>query len=262
MLHRRRLRPAQRRLRGRRGGADRARGQASGQADLVARGGHRAGPVPAAVVPVPGGGDGLDRQGQRLEALRDRRRRRRCIGDRRHEYPLLRRAEPADRTARRLARRAGQALARRGPRVQRLRHRELHRPDGGGREHGSDPVQVRAHGRHAQGTQVLRDRGADVRLEGRASGWAGDRTVDLGALGLTRRRRGRDFAQPPDRQDQGPQGVGGGRWRHHRQSGAGQGQHRERDHLRAFECAARTRHAQGRRRGAVELPRLQPDAHV
>ena len=43
VLHGRRLRPAQRRLRGRRSGADRARGQASGQADLDARGGHRAG---------------------------------------------------------------------------------------------------------------------------------------------------------------------------------------------------------------------------
>ena len=45
-------------------------------------------------------------------------------------------------------------------------------------------------------------------------------------------------------------------------AGAGQGQYRERDHLRALQRAARTRHAEGRRRGAEELPRLQPDAHV
>ena len=77
-------------------------------------------------------------------------------------------------------------------------------------------VPVRAHGRDAQGAQVLRDRGADVRLEGAASGGPRARPLDHRALGLARRRRGRDLARPADRQDQGPQGVGRGRRRHHR----------------------------------------------
>ena len=62
VLHGRRLRPAlDRRLRGRMR-ADRQGREAPGQADLDARGGHRPGHVPAAIVPVPGGGDRRLRQ--------------------------------------------------------------------------------------------------------------------------------------------------------------------------------------------------------
>ena len=95
------------------------------------------------------------------------------------------------RAARRLAWRADQALARGGARVQRVRDRKLHRPDGGRCQHGPDPVPVRAHGRDAQGAGVLRDRGAHVRLEGGASAGPRHRHLDLRTLGLARRRRGR-----------------------------------------------------------------------
>ena len=72
-----------------------------------------------------------DRQGDRLEALRRRRRRRAAAH--RHQAALLRHPQPAHRAARRVARHPPQALARGRPRVQHLRHRELRRPDGGGR---------------------------------------------------------------------------------------------------------------------------------
>ena len=75
VLHGRRLRPALARRLRRRMRAHRQGGTPSGQADLDARGGHRARHVPPAVVPVPGGGNGRVRQGDRLEALRRRRRR-------------------------------------------------------------------------------------------------------------------------------------------------------------------------------------------
>ena len=71
-----------------------------------------------------------------------------------------------------------------------------------------------------------------VRLEGGASGRPRDRALDLRAFGLARRRRGRDLARPAVGQDQGPQGVGRGRRRHHRVARPGQGQYRERHPLR------------------------------
>ena len=54
----------------------------------------------------------------------------------------------------------------------------------------------------------------------------------------------------------------GDRRRRDRAAGRGQGQCGERDHLRPVQHPARARDHQGRRRGAVELPRLQRDAHV
>ena len=89
-------------------------------------------------------------------------------------------------------------------------------------------VPVRAHGRDAQGAGVLRDRGAHVRLEGGASAGPRHRRLDLRTLGLARRRRGGDLDRPGERQDQGAQGLGRGRRRHHRVARAGQGQYRER----------------------------------
>ena len=59
----------------------------------------------------------------------------------RHQDPLLRRAQPAHRAARRVARRPAQALARGRPRVQHLRDREHGRPDGGRRS--MDPIEFR-----------------------------------------------------------------------------------------------------------------------
>ena len=65
-----------------------------------------------------------------------------------------------------------------------------------------------------------------------------------------------------ERQDPRPQGVGRDRRRRHRHARPGQGQRGERHPLRPLQHAARAGDDEGRRRGAVELPRLQPDAHV
>ena len=95
------------------------------------------------------------------------------------------------------------------------------------------------------------------RPDGRAIGISiTERSGSLGAGAVEISLRSRD------RQDPRPQGVGGDRRRRDRAAGRGQGQRGERDHLRPVQHPARARDHQGRRRGAVELPRLQPDAHV
>ena len=83
-----------------------------------------------------------------------------------------------------------------GARVQRVRHRKLRRPDGGRRQHGPDPVPVRAAWPHAEGAAMLRAGREDVRLEraarpdGRALGISiSERSGSLG------RGRGRDLAR-------------------------------------------------------------------
>ena len=230
MLHGRRLRPALARRLRRRMRAHRQGGAPSGQADLDARGGHRPRHVPPAVVPVPGGGDGRVRQGDGLEALR--RRRRRIPPHHRHQDSVLRGAEPAHRTARRLPRHQAQALARRGPRVQHLRHREPRRPDGGRPGRRSDRIPLRAHGRHAQGAQGVRGAGADVRLQGEAAGRPRlgiSITERSGSLGAGAVEISLDRATGKIRVHK----VWiGDRRRRDRAAGRGQGQCGERDHLR------------------------------
>ena len=205
---------------------------------------------------------GRHRQGHRLEALRDRRRRQHAA-DRRHAHRLLRRAQPADRAARHVARRADQALARGGARVQRVRHRELHRPDGGRREHGPDRSSASSawapRPRHASASRPWRRCATGrrrVRTAARSASRSRERSGSLGAgvveISLDR-QTGKIKVHKVWVAVDGGTIVS---------PGAGRGQRRERDPLRALERAARARHAEGRRRGAVELPRLQPDAHV
>ncbi len=69
VLHGRRLRPALARRLRRRVRAHRQGGAPPGQADMDTRGGHRPRHVPPAVVPVPGGGAGRDRQGRRAGSI-------------------------------------------------------------------------------------------------------------------------------------------------------------------------------------------------
>ena len=113
-----------------------------GEAGLDPRGGHRPRHVPPAVVPVHRGGAGRERQGDRLAALRGRRRRRAAAH--RHPDPVLRGAEPEHRAARRLARHPAQALARGRARVQRHGDREHGRRDGGRRQDGPDRLPHRS----------------------------------------------------------------------------------------------------------------------
>ena len=136
VLHGRRLRPALARRLRRRMRAHRQAGRPPGEAGLDPRGGHRPRHVPPAVVPVHRGGAGRDRQGDRLAALRGRRRRRAAAH--RHPDPVLRGAEPEHRAARRLARHPAQALARGRPCVQRHGDREHGRRDGDRRQDGPD----------------------------------------------------------------------------------------------------------------------------
>ena len=165
-----------------------------GEAGLDPRGGHRPRHVPPAVVPVHRGGAGRERQGDRLAALRGRRRRRAAAH--RHPDPVLRRAEPEHRAARRLARHPAQALARGRARVQRHGDREHGRRDGDRRQDGPDRLPHAADGDDPEGAQVLRDGRTDVRLEGAASGRPRARPLDHRALRLARRGRGGNLAQP------------------------------------------------------------------
>ena len=166
----------------------------------------------------------------------------------RHQDSLLRGAQPVHRAARRLARHPAQALARGRPRVQHVRDRELRRPDGGRRRawirssSGSSAWAPRP-----RRARCFETRRADVRLEGEAAGRPRARHLDHRALGLARRRRGRDLGRPAQRQDPRAQGVGRDRRRRHRDARPGQGQRRERHHLRPLQRAARARDHQGRR---------------
>ena len=190
------------------------------------------------------------RQGHRLVALRGRRRRR--AARQRHPHPLLPGAEPAHRAARRVARRAPQALARGRPRVQRLRHRDRSstrwRPT---RRHGPDRVPRAAHGDDAASARSASRRWRRCR-DWKAPRPAGPRArhLDQRALRLARRRRRRDLARPRERQDPRAQGVARGRRRRHRAARRGAGQRRERHRLRPVERAARARHDEGRRRAS------------
>ena len=129
--------------------------------------------------------------------------------------------------------------------------------------HGPDRVPLPAHVDHPEGAQVLRDGRADVRLEGasgRTAARSASRSPSAPARSAPAWSRSRSTAQT-------------GKIRVHKvwaaidggvivTPGAGQGQRRERHPLRPLQHAARARDHEGRRRGAVELPRLQPDAHV
>ena len=191
-------------------------GAPPGQADLDARGGHRPGHVPPAVVPVPGGGDRCLRQGHRLEALRRRRRR----------VPA---ASPASRspiTACPTSTSSGAACRT----AIKLKHWRAvghvfnvfaieSMVDQMAVDAGMDPIDFR-----------FQRMGIDRRRRARcfetvaqmcdwkrqAPGRPRARHLDHRALGLARRRRGRDLARPGERQDPRAQGVDRDRRRRHR----------------------------------------------
>ena len=83
----------------------------------------------------------------------------------------------------------------RRPRLQRVRDRVVRRRDGVGRGHGSGAVQDSENADESAWAGRVRESRADVRLEGAAAAGARARHLDQRALGLARRRRGRDLAR-------------------------------------------------------------------
>ena len=236
MLHGRRLRPAfARRLR-RRMRAHRQRDTPPGQVNMDAGRGHCPRHVPAAVLPVLRGGHRRIRQGHRLEALR--RRRWRVPPRHRDQDSILRRAQPGDRAARRLAWHQAEALARGGPRVQHLRDRKLRRPYRSRPRCRSDRVPLRTHGRLPQGAQGVRDAGRDVRLQGQARGGPSHRHLHHRACGRGWRRRRRDLTRQDERQDPRSQSMGGDRRRRRGAARRSSGERGERDCLWIIQRAA------------------------
>ena len=179
--------------------------------------------------------------------------------------PLLRRAQPAHRAARRIARHPAQALAR-GRRTCSTSFAIESFVDqmAADAEHGPDRVPLPAHGDHPEGDASASRRwrrcatGRRTRPDGRALGVS--ITERSGSLGAGVVEISLDRA---DRQDQGPQGVGRGRRRHHRHA-----RRRPRPTSRAPSstgsracCTSASRMKDGVVE-QIELPRLQPDAHV